>query len=210
MGRDIYSSEEHHRWQTAPLILAINDTCIRISHGLSSRPVYSGEITSLLMKWMEALGVSNRNIVSSLVSIGLAAIFLVGSLKYGFGSLSRPGPGLLPFFASVIAIFLSGIIFFGSLSKRKESSEKGEKFLPDKGILIRQTVGVLSLFGYGVALEYLGFAFTTVLFMVVVLRFVGLKKNWAMILGTSLVTTLICYLLFVTLLKSQLPRGIFL
>lgn len=162
------------------------------------------------MKWMEALGVSNRDMVSSLVSIGLAVIFFVGSLGYKFGSLSRPGPGLLPFFTSMTAIFLSGIIFFGSLSKRQESSEKGEKLLPGKGVLIRQIVGVLSLFGYGVALEYLGFAFTTILFMVVVLRFVGLKKNWAMILGTSLVTTLICYLLFVIILKSALPRGIFL
>jgi putative tricarboxylic transport membrane protein len=159
---------------------------------------------------MEALGVNNRNMVSSLITIGLATIFLVGSLKYGFGRFSRPGPGLLPFFTSLIAIFLSGIIFFDSLSKRKENSEKGEKFLPDKGILIRQIVGVLSLFGYGVALEYLGFAFTTMLFMVVVLRFVGLKKNWAMILLISLVTTLTCYVLFVILLKSQLPSGIFL
>lgn len=159
---------------------------------------------------MGELGVSNRDIVSSLVSIGLAVIFLLGSLNFGFGSLARPGPGLFPFSVSMIAIFLSGIIFFGSLSKRKEGSEKGEKFLPGKAVLIRQIVGVLSLFGYGVALEYLGFALTTILFMVVVLRFVGLKKNWAMILGTSLVTTLACYLLFVILLKSQLPRGIFL
>lgn len=159
---------------------------------------------------MEALGVNNRNMVGSLVTIGLAVIFLVGSLKYGFGRFSRPGPGLLPFFASVIAIFLSAIIFFDSLSKRKESSENDEKFLPGKAILIRQIVGVLSLIGYGVALEYLGFALTTILFMVIVLRFVGLKKKWAMILGTSVATTIICYLLFVILLKSQLPRGFFL
>lgn len=151
----------------------------------------------------------NRDMVSSLVFIGLAAIFLVGSLKYGFGSFSRPGPGLLPFFASMIVISLSGIIFSISLLKRKKSSEKEEKFLPSKGILIRLIVCVLSLIGYGFALEYLGFFFTTVLFMVVVLRFVGLLKNWKMILGTSLLTAIVCYLLFVTLMDSQLPKGIF-
>ncbi len=126
---------------------------------------------------MEMLRVSNRDLVSSLVFSGLAVIFMVGALRYGFGSFSRPGPGLMPFFASIIVLVLSGIVFFISLSKRKERGGEKDQFLPDKGILIRQIVGVLSLFGYGIALEPLGFTLTTVLFMVVVLRFVGLKKN---------------------------------
>ncbi len=151
-----------------------------------------------------------RDLVSSLVFIGLATIFMIGALRYGFGKFSRPGPGLMPFFASVIIIVLSGIIFVTSLLKKSEHFEKREKFFPNKEILTRLVVGVLALFGYGVALESLGFGLTTVLFMVLVLRLVGLAKNWRMILATSLLTTLVSYLLFVTLLKTQLPRGIFL
>lgn len=151
-----------------------------------------------------------RDLVSSLVFIGLAAIFMIGALRYGFGSFSRPGPGLMPFFASLMVIVLSGFIFFISLRKRKIKGAERERFLPPRGVTIRQMIGVLALFGYGIALESLGLTLTTALFMIIMLRFVGLKKNWVMILGTSFLTTLISYLLFVTLLKSALPKGIFL
>lgn len=152
----------------------------------------------------------NQELVSSLVSIGLAVIFMMGALKYGFGTFSRPGPGLLPFFASVFVMALSGMNVFISLAKKKENGEIKKKFLPGKGILIRLIVGVLSLCGYGIALDYLGFFLTTVVFMVIILRFVCLKNNWVMIVGTSLLTTLASYLLFVILLKTPLPQGIFL
>lgn len=151
-----------------------------------------------------------RDLVSSLVFIGLAAIFMIGALRYGFGRFSRPGPGLMPFFASLMVIVLSGFIFFISLLKRKIKDAEREKFLPPREVTIRQIIGVLALFGYGIALESLGLTLTTALFMIIMLRFVGLKKNWVMILGTSFLITLISYLLFVTLLKSPLPKGIFL
>ncbi len=152
----------------------------------------------------------NQELVSSLVSIGLAVIFMIGALKYGFGTFSRPGPGLLPFFASVFVMTLSGINVFISLAKKKGKGEIQKKFVPGKGILMRLMVGVLSLCGYGIALDYLGFFLTTVIFMIIILRFVSLKKNWAMIAGTSLLTALASYLLFVILLKTPLPTGIFL
>lgn len=148
----------------------------------------------------------NRDIVSSMICIIVALLFCGGALKYGLGSFSDPQPGLYPLILGLIFVVLSLALLFLSLKKRDDGIK--ERFFPPRERATGLVLSLVFLYAYGIAIGYLGYALTTFFFMIGVLRFVGLQK-WRTVLTTSFLATLFSYLLFVTLLKSQFPRGPF-
>ncbi len=150
----------------------------------------------------------NRDILSSLVWLGLGFLFLIGSLREGLFRKGIPGPGFLPFITALILIALSLMVFLPAVSRKKEErDEKVEKIFPEKDSFKKVFLGLMALFLYGMALEYIGYIATTILFMVFTFRLME-REKWKGPLLFAVSTALLSYLLFVVLLEVQLPRGI--
>jgi putative tricarboxylic transport membrane protein len=150
----------------------------------------------------------NRDILSSLVWLGIGILFLVGSLYEGLFRKGIPGPGFLPFLTTLFLIALSFMVFFPALAKKGEDTEKKvENFFPEKDSLPKVVLGLVALSLFGIALEYLGYLATTFLFLMFTSKIME-RKKWKTPLILAVFTAVCSYFLFVVLLQVQLPKGI--
>jgi hypothetical protein len=150
-----------------------------------------------------------RDLVTSLFWAGTGVVFCAGSLPYGFGSAGVPGAGFLPFLTGLSLLGLSILQFFLSITKRRShpSPHKARTDFPanEKAKRILAVLGAL-LF-YVAAVERLGFAITSVLFMMVVIA-LDFRK-WRFVVLASFSFTAFFYILFKVLLRVPLPLGMF-
>jgi phosphoglycerol transferase MdoB-like AlkP superfamily enzyme len=136
----------------------------------------------------------------------LGSLVAAGSYHLKIGTLMTPGPGLMPF-ALGIALFLCGFPMFiqAAIDIRKR------KQLPDSpwsGINYPKIGIVLAaLIAYGLFLEYAGFLVSALLLLLVLFKTVETQK-WRFVLVASFVTVTACFLVFVLLLKVELPTGL--
>lgn len=151
---------------------------------------------------------ANRDLLSSLVCMGLGTIFCIGAIRYGLGSSGFPGPGFLPAIESIILIYLSFKLLISSLKKVKSLNIKVENFFPEKHSMKRTLLSLFAISAYGIILEYLGFMLTTFLFMIFALRYVEELQSRKTIFIAAFLSTSLFYILFVLLLKSYLPEGL--
>jgi hypothetical protein len=150
----------------------------------------------------------NRELLSSLIWIGLGVAFLIGSWQQGLFRKGVPGPGFLPFFYALFLIVLSSMVFLPALGRKKEErAGPVEKFFPEDDSLKKILLGLAALFAYGIVLEYTGYLVTTFLFMAFSSRLMEPKK-WGTVLTVAACTAVLSYLLFVVFLEVQLPGGI--
>jgi putative tricarboxylic transport membrane protein len=149
----------------------------------------------------------NRDILSSLVGLGIGILFLIGSLREGLFRKGIPGPGFLPFITALFLIALSLMIFFPALAAKGKEKEKAEIFFPEKDSLPKVLLGLAALSLYGIALDYLGYLATTFLFLMFTSKIME-REKWKGPLVLALFTAVGSYLLFVVLLQVQLPKGI--
>ena len=148
----------------------------------------------------------HRDLISSLVLIGVGIVFCAGSVKYGDVRSKIPSAGFFPFVGGMILILLSVIHLISSI--KKEINGEKEKFFPQRYSWKRILFSLFTLFAYGVSLKFLGFFLVTFLFMLFSLRFIEPLK-WKMVFTLSLLTSVFSYLLFEVWLKVPLPHGIF-
>ncbi|MBM4331752.1 MAG: tripartite tricarboxylate transporter TctB family protein [Deltaproteobacteria bacterium] len=150
----------------------------------------------------------NRDIVSSLVWLGVGIVFLIGGLHAGLFRRGIPGPGLLPFIVALSLMALSLMVFFPALTgKKEEASGVAENFFPERDSFKKIFFGLIALFLYGVALEYIGYIATTFIFLLFTSRLME-RAKWQTPLILAISTAILSYLLFVVLLEVQLPRGV--
>ena len=146
-----------------------------------------------------------RDIISGIIFIIIALLFCGGAARYGIGNFSNPQSGLYPLLLGLILIILSLVHLFSSLKKKDDGIKI--RFFPPWEKTSKLILALVFLYAYGMTIEFLGYVLTTSFFMIGVLRFVALQK-WRTVLTTSFLAVLLSYLVFVTLLKTQLPRGI--
>jgi len=144
--------------------------------------------------------------LGSLVGLLLAGVVIWQSVIIPMGTLNKPGPGFLPFWAGVILALLAGLLWLGS-EKRKPFSAP-LKIFPEEGRWSSVIWAAGSLLAYGFALEVLGFIFCTAALMLFLFYFIGQQKWWVALTGSVLVTW-VAHALFKLVLKVQLPAGIF-
>jgi putative tricarboxylic transport membrane protein len=148
--------------------------------------------------------------VFGLIWIILGAVFCFGATKLSFGNFRKPGPGFLPFFAGAILSLLGLILFFlptvrKEVSKREEPA--GEKLWRGKNwknVLFT----LLSLFGYLISIEPLGFLLTSFLFLFFLFKLMEPRKWFDPFIFSGISVALIYYI-FTIWLHCQFPRGIF-
>jgi len=134
----------------------------------------------------------------------LSLFVCIESRRLGLGSFNAPGPGFLPFGASLSILLLSFLLLL---------KERGRKFIGKavplfRGKRIRNVIFILAgIFAFPLLLGRLGFFLCTLLFIGFCLRMI-VPHRWKVVLGMSAGVTIACYLLFDAWLMIQLPKGI--
>jgi putative tricarboxylic transport membrane protein len=145
-----------------------------------------------------------RDLWGCAVWLILSIFVFAASLRLGVGALRSPGPGFIPFWASIgLALFACMLWFNPDQKTQAVREENGVKDSKWGNHLI--VIAALTL--YCLALQKFGYLLTTFGLMIVLFR-LGKMKPWAIITG-SLVASLSSYGLFAYFLGTPLPRGIF-
>ena len=145
-----------------------------------------------------------HDLISStmLFVIGLFIVFYAP--QFGLGSPSVPGPGFMPFLAGLVICSFSTITFLRAFLSKSAGVEK----IWANVKLKRMILTLLMLIVYTFLLRKLGFMICTFFLILILLRF-AVSRSWLVsILGGGL-SSILSYLLFETLLRAQLPKGIF-
>lgn len=135
--------------------------------------------------------------------LGLIAIY--GSVKLGIGSAREPGSGFLPFLASVSISLIAFVILLQTFLKTAKSYRPFSSLW--QGVRWNRALFVcLITAGYTLIFETLGFALSTFIFLITLLK--GIESiAWRKALLISVFSTALCYLLLSFSLESTLPKG---
>ncbi len=142
----------------------------------------------------------------------------IESARLGLGTLRRPGPGFLFFYAGIFVSIMALVIFVRALAVRREGAPghpragvpgmEGIRERIFEGQNIRKALYVLvAVFLYALLMEPLGFIPVTLLLFLFILGIIE-RKRWIVAALTSVAVTVAAYLIFETALQSQLPKGI--
>ena len=135
----------------------------------------------------------------------------IGSIELGLGKIRTPGSGLLPFLSGIALAVLGVILISSTFSKglgedKKEVDQKAGRRV-NWDLLRLPVFTFLTLMGYILLLEPLGFLFTT-FFSLFFLFKIADPKRWVIPLLSAVITVTLSYLIFEVWLRCQLPRGI--
>ncbi len=129
----------------------------------------------------------------------------VESARLGLGTLHRPGPGFLFFYAGIFVSIMALVILARAFAAKEMKGARERIF---GGRNIGKAILVLAaIFLYALLMEKVGFVPMTLLLFLFILGIIE-KKRWSVTLLTSIGVTIAAYLIFETALQSQLPKGI--
>jgi putative tricarboxylic transport membrane protein len=143
------------------------------------------------------------DIVSGLFLLAVSLAICGASFQFHVGTLTAPGSGFFPLVTGLVLGIFSILIL---VEARKSGKETVRFWAPEankKGIYLT----FLFILVYALLLERLGFIGTTVLFFLLVSRFVS-GHRWSTAIFFALLTSLSTYFVFTILLRAPLPQGI--
>ncbi len=145
----------------------------------------------------------NRDFWSGLFWLVLAILVCLESFRLGIGHWKDPRSGFLPFIAGVTLASLSLFLLLQSFASRAAGV---------RGSILRVnwrrwTLPLMGMIGYAVLMEYLGYLLST-FFLLLVLFSSAKVKGVRTLLLVTVVTTLLSFFIFHTLLKTQFPVGV--
>ena len=148
-----------------------------------------------------------HNVIASLLVTIVGVVFLVASIPLGLGTIWDPGPGLVPFMAAGFLIVLSFGVVLEDRLKKSGASRSIKIFGGEKRRGMALLV-VLSLFGYFLIMNLLGFRLSTFLLLIFLFK-VPEKQSWKVVITAALLTMVCAYFVFDYFLKIDFPKGIF-
>lgn len=133
----------------------------------------------------------------------ISIYILAESLRLGFGHFSRPGPGFLLFWSALVLGVLSILICIRAVIVKNGTDIKRLWV----GIGWKKVIPVIgSLLLYPVFLPVIGYIVAT--FCLLLFLFIGIKRSRIWLSGlSSLLVTVLSYLLFNSWLGVELPKG---
>jgi len=140
----------------------------------------------------------------ALILTGLAAFVLLEAGQLSFGSMRVPRTAFFPVILATLLLILS-LILLGQALRGAPPGRGPERIEAEGWYRIGATL--VTLVGFALALERLGFLLSTLLLMVLLLRAIE-SLAWRKVLAVALVTSLVAYGLFGWLLGIPLPAGI--
>jgi hypothetical protein len=141
--------------------------------------------------------------MSTLFFLALAIAVILESIRVGPGSLSVPGPGLIPLGCGLGLGVLSLIVFAVSFQDVSE----GAPLKKAAGLGWGTASTLLSMVAYGFLLDPLGFRLVTFLWLAFVCRWIG-RLGWKATIVTSVTSTFFTWLLFEYFLEIRFPHGV--
>ena len=144
------------------------------------------------------------NIAVAAVLLALAGYIFLAAGTLPFGTMRVPQTAFFPKTLAVLLGIMSVILLARTLVGREVVSG-GEKIETQGWIRIAATL--MTLAGFALALERLGFLLTTFLLMISLLRAIEAQK-WRKVVVVALATALISYAIFYWLLGVPLPAGL--
>jgi len=142
-------------------------------------------------------------LVVSACAIVIAAGYLYAALQLERGTLERSGPGLFPVIVGVIFLVVSVLTMIETIRSEPDDDEVLPH--PDR----RRTVGLFLLLtaAYVLLLPWLGQYLASTLFVVLVLKMLGVR-TWihAVVYGTAIAVLLSAF--FIEVLDVRMPEGL--
>jgi len=132
------------------------------------------------------------------------AIYWYAEQQYAGRGVNSYGPKFFPQALSVLMLISSAALIIQAL---RGKALKGLEVMNKEGF-IRAAVTLGLAIGYVFLMNFLGFYLATVIFLFVVMMYLGQEKLWIRILVSIVVATAV-YSLFHYFLKIPLPEGIF-
>ncbi|WP_027128744.1 tripartite tricarboxylate transporter TctB family protein [Fusobacterium perfoetens] len=110
--------------------------------------------------------------------------------------------GLFPRLISGVLIFLNTLYALEIYRGKDNKKKKKDDMLPNKlvGIIVLSTL-------YVILVNFLGYVITTLIYLPVTMKYLGIKNNKIIFLS-SIISVVVIYLCFVTLLDVPIPTGI--
>ncbi|MFC1816690.1 tripartite tricarboxylate transporter TctB family protein [Thermodesulfobacteriota bacterium] len=139
-----------------------------------------------------------KELKNGLFFFGLSVFVLWESLRLELGTLKEPGPGFISFCTAVIMSLLSLALIFSSWKVRAARLPP----LPRRAVL-----AFAVLIAYSLVLDTLGFVVASFVLVGIFFRLGGEKRPWWVLIGMSMLVTMIAYWVFGVLLHVYLPRG---
>ena len=138
--------------------------------------------------------------------VGIAALLggillAIAGWRLGPGTSKLPGPG---FFPLLIACTMGGLGVW--LLLRPGSEEKSVS--PESSRWSALAIALVSIFGYTMVLNELGYLVSTFALLIAQLRWVE-KQSWSTSLWTAAIASAVSLVVFRVLLKVPLPAGFF-
>jgi putative tricarboxylic transport membrane protein len=140
-----------------------------------------------------------RDLKSGLFFFGLSLLVIWESLRVELGTFKEPGSGMLSFIGGLALCALSLVLMYRGWGGRGA----GESQKPHSR---RVLLALISLFGYSLLLNTLGFIVATFLLVGILLR-LGQPRPWWILVGTSALVSFLAYLIFGLFLHVYFPRG---
>ena len=91
-------------------------------------------------------------------------------------------------------------------AKPQRSGETSRRFIADTGGLRKVGLTAAALMAFALLLEPLGFPLTTLVFLMFLLRVIE-PQHWGRALTLSVVTVVLCVMVFQVWLQVQFPEG---
>ena len=137
--------------------------------------------------------------------LALAVGFSAGALKeYTYWGENGPGSAFLPFWLGVVMAVLAAMLLVGAL----RSADPGPAWLPSGTGLRRLALVIAATAAFVALLNVIGMTIGTVLFLVVLMRFLD-RQSWPVTIGVALAVAALNYVVFTRWLHVPLPTGPF-
>lgn len=146
------------------------------------------------------------DLVSSSFWLVFSSLGTLESYRLGLGDFRSPGPGFLPFVASLVLGVLSLSLVVQAINRRGEEKEFQEAWF-QKGNWEKIVYTLAALLLYVFLLEKLGFLLCTLLLVAFLLRVIERQRS-LVVMATAFFATIFTYILFQVWLNIQLPSGV--
>jgi len=141
---------------------------------------------------------------AGIFGILLSAGYLHKTLELPMGEMDQPGAGVFP-------LLIAGILFVASISALWEGwqcrATAGPLDLPQGEDRVRLLKLVALLLVYFLAIPWLGFLVSSVLFCILLIRLLS-DLSWQRSTAYAAIMTAVVYLIFIAILKVPMPPGI--
>jgi putative tricarboxylic transport membrane protein len=140
---------------------------------------------------------------SSIVWLILGACVVYSAYRLGLGTLVRPGPGFLTFWASVLLCFLSILVFLQGRMKDARGRRIGQLW---EGVKWSNAILIfLTLLAYALVFTYVGFLISTSVLLFFLFRAIDPLK-WRTAIWGAVLASLLSFIVFDLWLQVQLPH----